>query len=163
MKIINTTIGRNPPVVRMNSFVQKVVCYQLVSTTCEDWDESSEAIRFLPNIPNESRANTKPFRIQDVPNNKEMYHDVSGYSPLLLNRQRTNRTQDYEQRVIERTFPPDTAVYRIYTEKELLVEDYVPIAKENKFKILVPSLPVGFYYLDVWAKGGFNKVMLNVS
>jgi len=162
MKLINTTIGKNPPVVRMNSFVQRVVCYTLEKTQCDDWVEGTDEVNFYPNIPNEVSANTRSYKVEYLLNNESNTKKIGAYQPFIPNRASPDRNNKYEQRDIQYKTPINDARFKLYSDEHTIMEDYVPIYKD-KFKILLPKLPQGYYYLDVWAKGGFNRVMLNVS
>lgn len=106
------------------------------------------------------------YRLEDCfcePEYDSSYHRVvnsySSYSPNLVACNELRRRIKYKYTV---DVPFNTARFKVYTENKLILEDFVQITN-NKFKVIIPPLKEGYYYLDVFANGGHNRTMINVT
>lgn len=142
MKVINLTIGKNPPVLRMTPLSHKTVCYR-IENDCLCRDKTNQ--EFVKQVADET--------LPDV------YPDVKKQHPrpfLFVIADRIMPDHYYGKEVSQ-----CTARYHIYND--FSYDDIGDVLIENKrFKVTIPPLEYGYYYLDVFYKDGSNRIMINV-
>lgn len=156
MKIINLTVGKNPPLIKMKNMIGKAVCYKLESTDCEITQADIDA-----QFPNQVR---NVFITNDVPSwnpnqnliTYHIYKDESTFNP------RVTRPITYIANAFGADLPPVPYVLRNERPPNFDITGQVT-ATNNLFKVIVPPLPTGYYYMDVSNSSCMNKVMLSVS